>query len=161
MGHVLAAQQQIGLLDPLAEPRHRLVGRTAEAAKLVRQEGAREANIEPAAGERVEHRDLAGQLQWVVEGRQHRAGDEPRLSRALRHRGEKHDRVGAVAAVVMKIMLDNADMAEAEPVGVLGEVERLLEIGFGRFLLGPDIGKELYAELHELISADQPRCRPG
>src|SRR5205807_6155407 len=93
--------------------------------------------------------DLAGQFQRVVEGRQHRTGDKPRPAWALGRRREKHDRVGAVAAVIMKIMLDDADMAEAEAVGFLGQVERLLKISFGRFLLGPDIGKELHAELHD------------
>src|SRR5882762_4734287 len=97
----------------------------------------------------------------MVEGRQYRAGDEACLPGPLRRRREKHDRVRAVAAVIVKIMLDDADMAEPKPVGFLGEVERLLEIGFARFLLRPDIGKELHAELHECYSADHPRCRPG
>src|SRR5437762_11683556 len=97
----------------------------------------------------------------MVEGRQYRAGDEACLPGALRRRREKHDRVRAVAAVMMKIMLDDADMAEAEPVGFLGEVERLLEIGFARFLLRPDIGEKLHAELHGLHSADLLRCPAG
>src|SRR5580692_13220352 len=97
----------------------------------------------------------------MVEGRQHRAGDQPRLSRALRRRGEKHDRVRAVAAVIMKIMLDDPDMTEAEPVGLLGEVERFLEIRLGRFLLGPDIGKKLHAELHGCTPPNARRAGEG
>ncbi len=148
MGDVVAAQQQIDLLEPLAEPRHRLVGRAAEAAEFVRQKGAREADIEPAAAQRIEHRDLAGQLQRVVEDRQHRPGHQPRLARPHRRRRQEHDRVGAVAAVVMKIMLDDADMAVAEPIGLFRQVQRFAEIGFRRFFIRPDVGKELHAELH-------------
>ena len=62
MRDILSAQQQIDLLDALAEPRHRLVGRHPETAKFMRQEGARKTDIEPPAAERVEHRDLAGEL---------------------------------------------------------------------------------------------------
>jgi len=39
----------------------------------VRQEGAREADIEAAAANRVQHADFAGELQRMVEDRQHRA----------------------------------------------------------------------------------------
>src|SRR5437764_2546601 len=148
MGHVFVAQQQIDLIDAFPKPRHRLVRRTAEPAELVRQKGTREADIQPPAADRVEHRDLTGELQRVIERRQHRAGDEACMARPLRCRGEEHDRVGAVAAVMMEIMLDDADMAEAELVRLFGEVERFLEIGFARFLFGLHIGEELNAELH-------------
>src|SRR5438477_13048158 len=84
----------------------------------------------------------------MVEGRQYRAGHQPRSPCPLRRRREKHDRVRAVATVMVEIVLDDADMAEAQPVGFLGEVERFLEILFPRFLLGPHTGKELHAELH-------------
>ena len=85
----------------------------------------------------------------MVEGRQYRAGHQPRSPCPLRRGREKHDRVRAVAAVMVEIVLDDADMAEAQPVGFLGKVERFLEILFPRFLLGPHIGKELHAELHQ------------
>jgi hypothetical protein len=49
----------------------------------------------------------------------------------------------------MEIMLDDADMREAEPVRLLGDVERLAEILLGRTLLGAHVGKELHAELQE------------
>ena len=61
---------------------------------------------------------------------------------------------------MMEIVLDDADMAEAEPVGLLGEVERFLEILFGRFLLGPHIGKELHAELHRATPPPRRQIRP-
>ena len=70
--------------------------------------------------DRIEHRDLAGELERVVEDRQHRAGDQPRSLRALRRGGEEDDRVGAVAAIGMEIVLDGADMAPAVAIGKLG-----------------------------------------
>src|SRR3954469_8556101 len=48
----------------------------------------------------------------------------------------------------MEIVLDDADMAEPEPVGLLGEIQRFPEIGCARFLLGLHIGEKLHAELH-------------
>ena len=148
MGDIVARQQQVDLLQTFAKPRHRLVGRTVKAAELVRQKRPREADIEPAAAQRIEHGDLAGQFQRMVEGRQHRAGHQPRPPRALRRRREKDDRVGAVAAVMVKIMLDDPDMRIAQLVRFLGEIERLRKIGLRRFLLWPHIGEELHAELH-------------
>src|SRR5438552_598570 len=65
----------------------------------------------------------------MVEGRQYRAGHQPRSPCPLRRRREKHDRVRAVAAVMVEIVLDDADMAEAEQVGLLGEVEGVPAMG--------------------------------
>jgi hypothetical protein len=62
MGHVLACQEQFDLFDALAEARHRFIWRTAEAAKLVRQKGAREADIEPTLADCVQHANFAREL---------------------------------------------------------------------------------------------------
>src|SRR5690606_13835206 len=78
MADILALEQQLHLLDAFGEAIAALVGRDAEAAELVRQEGARKADLEPAAGDGVEHADLARELERIVEHRQHGAGDEPR-----------------------------------------------------------------------------------
>ena len=53
MGHVFAGQEQLDLLDAFAEAGYRLISRAAEAAKLVRQEGAREADVEATAADRI------------------------------------------------------------------------------------------------------------
>jgi hypothetical protein len=76
MAGILLREQELDLLQALAEACLRFVGRDAEAAELVRQEGARKADVEPPAGNAVEHRDLAGELEGMIEHRQHRAGDE-------------------------------------------------------------------------------------
>jgi len=62
MGHVLLHQEQLDLFEPLAKAGHRLVRGTAEPAKLMRQERAGEADVEPPAADRVEHADLACEL---------------------------------------------------------------------------------------------------
>ena len=48
VGRLLGGQQKRDLLDPFAEAGMRFVLRDAEAAELVRQEGAREADFQPA-----------------------------------------------------------------------------------------------------------------
>jgi hypothetical protein len=55
MRDVLARQQELDLFQPLAKAGVRFVGRNAEAAELVRQEGARETDVEPA-GPRISRR---------------------------------------------------------------------------------------------------------
>ena len=97
---------------PFVEARAALVDATAEARELVRQERAREADIEPAAGDGVEHADLARELERMIEDRQHRAGDESGALRARRCGGEEDDRVGAVAAILVKVVLDGTDVAK-------------------------------------------------
>ena len=76
-GDVFLLQQAADLLEPFVEAGAALVHRDAEARELVRQERAREADLEAAAGDRVHHPDLAGELERIVEHRQHRAGDQP------------------------------------------------------------------------------------
>ena len=56
IGHVLARQEQFDLFDALAEAATDASGRPVEAAKLVRKKGAREADIEAAAADRVQQR---------------------------------------------------------------------------------------------------------
>src|ERR1051326_6119447 len=53
----------------------------------------------------------------------------------------------------MEIMLDDTDMAVAEAIGLLGEVERFGEIGLRRLFFRSHIGEELYAELQRLLRA--------
>ena len=80
----------------------------------MRQEGAREADVEATAADRIKHADFAGELQRVIKDRQHRTRHQPRPARTLSCGGEKQHWVGTVPAIVMKIMLDNADVREPE-----------------------------------------------
>ena len=141
-------EQAPHLLQSLLEPGAALVHGDAETGELMRQEGARESHLKPAAGNGVHHTDLACELQRIVEHRQHRTGDETHRARQRRRRTEKDERIGTVAAVGQKIMLDRAHIGEAQLLGELRELERLAPILVGGLLLGTDGGKELYAELH-------------
>ncbi len=78
--------------------------------------------------EGIEHGDLAGELERIVERRHHRAGDQTHLFGALRRGGEKQHRVRAIAAVAFEIMLDRTGMRIAEFVGFLGDIEALRKI---------------------------------
>src|SRR5262249_42935381 len=100
-----------------------------------------------------QHGDLAGELQRIVEGRHHRAGDQPHLSGTRGRRRQEHDRVRAIAAIALEIMLNRARVAIAERVGLLGDGEALGEILRGVFVAWPEIRKELNAELHPVHSA--------
>ncbi len=150
VGDVLLREQLIDLLEAFAKARERFVGRDAEAAEFVRQKRAREADVEPAAADAVEHRDFAGELERVVENRQHGTGDEPCFRRAHRGGGKKDDRVGTVAAVVVKIMFDDAHVRVADAIGRFGDSQAVAEVVRRRFLFGLDVGEELNAELHGL-----------
>jgi len=114
----------------------------------VRQERACQTDVEAAAGDRVEHRDLAGELERMIEHRQQGAGHQPHVLRALRQRRQEDDRIGRVAAVRLEVVLDGACVGEAERVGFLRQRERFGEIVLGALLPGPDAGKKLHAELH-------------
>jgi hypothetical protein len=148
MSHVFSGQQQLDLFHALAEPRHRLIRRAAEAAEFVRQKSPREPDIEAPAADRVQHTNLAGELERVIEYRRDRAGHQTSATRALRGRGEKEHWVRAIAAIVMEIMLDDANVGEPEFFRLLCEEERFVEIFAARFLLGLDVGKKLHAKFH-------------
>ncbi len=148
VARILLREQEVDLLKAFAKTRLRFIGRDAEAPKLVRQEGAREAYVEPAARQPVEHGDLAGELERMVEHRQHRAGHHPHPLRALRHGAQEHDRIGAVAAVSGEIVLDRAPMMKAELVGLLGDRERFRVVGLGALVGMVDCRKKLHTELH-------------
>ena len=145
---VFLRQQQLDLLETFAEAGDGRVGRNVEAPEFVRQEGAREADVEAAARNGVEHGDLAGELDRVVEGRHDRAGDEPHVLGARRRRRQEHDRIGAIAAITLEIMLDRTRVGIAERLGLLGDSEAFGKILRGALVARPEIGKELYAELH-------------
>ena len=67
---------------------------------------------------------------------------------AHRRRRQEHDGIGAVATVILEIMLDGAHMAVAERVDVTDQLKALGEIDIGRLRRGSDVGKELNAEFH-------------
>ncbi len=147
VGDVLLAQEEVDLLDALGEAGDRLVERDPEFAELVRQKGACEADVEPAARDRVAHGDLAGELEGVIEDREHGAGDQTCSLGPLRGSGEEEQRVGAVAAIPMEVVLHDADRVVPEPVSGLGDVECVAEVVLARFNLRRYRRKELDPKL--------------
>ncbi len=145
---VLLFEQATHLLDAFVEARAALVDTASEPRELVRQERAREPDFESSARDRVEHADLAGELERMVEHRQHRAGDQARASRPLGGGGEEDDRVRAVAAVLVEVVLDGADVGESQRVAQGDQVETLGEVAVRRLGVGADVGEELNPELH-------------
>ena len=125
-----------------------MIWRPAKAAKLVRQKSAGKTDIETPAADRVQHADLTGELERMVKDRQYGTRHQARAPRALRGGGEEQHRVGAVPAVVMKIMLDDADVRKHELLCLLHKGESIAKILGTGFLIGPDIGKKLHAKLH-------------
>src|SRR5579859_7281028 len=125
---VLLLQQQTHLFHAFVEPRAAFIELYAEPRELMRQEGAREADVEAAVAQRVQHRQLAGELQRIVERWQHRAGDETCALGDLSGGSEEHDRVGTVAAVWMKVVLDCPYMAVAIAIAETDQHQRFLPV---------------------------------
>ncbi len=146
-------------LDPLLEARPALVHGDAEGIELVGHEGPRDADVEPAAADGVEHRELAGQLQRMIEDGQHRAGDHPHAPRPLAAGGEEETGVGAVAAVGREVVLDDLDAVVAQVVRDLGQLEHLLEVLAAGDPVGLGVGEVVDPELHtsRLQSATVPQ----
>ena len=142
-GHVLLGPEAHASGDTLLIAGAAVLDRHAKRLELVGQEGPREAGVEAAIRDAVEHRQLAGVLQRVVERGHDGAGDEPDVWRALRGGAEEDDRVRAGAAVGLEMMLHDADRGEAELVGTFGQVQALREVLRADFCSGRKHGKKL------------------
>ena len=75
MAHLLLFQELADNLNSFLKSRAAFIERNAEPAEFMRKEGTRESDFQPAFADGVEHSDLAGKLQWMIESRQDRAGD--------------------------------------------------------------------------------------
>ena len=101
----------------------------AEAAELGLRRGLAGAEVDPAVGHEVERGDPLGHAGGVVEARRelHDAVAEPDAARALAGGGEEHLGRGRVAVLLEEVVLDLPHVVEAEAVGQLHLVERVLE----------------------------------
>src|SRR6516165_5348821 len=111
----------------------------------MRQERACEADLEPAARDRVEHADLSRQFERRVEDGEHGSGNEAGFSAAHRSRGQEYDRVWAVTAVGVEVMFDRADVRVADLIADSDQLERLLPIILSSLFARPYVWKELNA----------------
>ena len=80
---IFLGQQQLDLLQTLAETRLRFVDRDAEAPEFVWQKRAGKSHIKPPARNAVQHCNFAREFERMIEDRQHRASDEAHRLRAL------------------------------------------------------------------------------
>src|SRR5262245_38541712 len=96
---VLFLEQAAYLLQPLLEARAALIHRYAETGELVRQKRPGKADFQATAGNGVDHADLAGKLEWIVEHRQHCTGDQPDRPGDCGCRAQEYQRIGAIAAI--------------------------------------------------------------
>ena len=101
----------------------------AEAAQLGLRRRLAGAELDPSVGDEVERGDALGDPGRVVEPlRQlHDAVAEPDAARALAGRGEEHLGRRRVAVLLEEVVLDLPHVVDAEPVGELDLVERVLE----------------------------------
>ena len=173
MGDALLGPQPLDRGDAFLEARAALRHVEAERGVFLGNERAAEAHIEAAVGNIVEHRELARELDRMIERRDHRPGDRPHALGARGDRREQHDRIGGMAAVIVEIMLDRLDRGKAERVGVLAHAQALRVELRRALLLRPERGKEIDAEFHWVCShrvsraqrstkrSEVVRCRPG
>ncbi len=147
-GHVLLREQKPDLLKALVEPCAALIHRQAEASEFVRQKCPREADLQSAFGDRIDHSDLARELQRIVEDRQHGARDQPHGVRDRRRRRQEDQRIRAIAAIRVKIVLHRPRVAEAELLSPPRERKRLIPVLGRRLEVWPHRGKELNSEFH-------------
>src|SRR5262245_56402551 len=77
----------------------------AEDVELLWDEGTSKSCVEPTVADVIKHRQLAGELDGVVECGYHRAGDQPDASSAGRDGGRQDDWIRTVAAVIVEVVL--------------------------------------------------------
>ena len=148
MGDVFFRQQRADLLHALFISPPAVIEADTEPGEFMGQECPRHADIRPPAGNGIEHRDFAGEFERVVECRQHRAGDQARLFRALRRRRQENDGVGTVTAIGMEIMLDGADMRVAVLIAQVDKAQRFFPVIPPGFFRRPHIGEKADPEFH-------------
>ena len=136
-GEVLALEAGVGihrqhvgdLLDGLAPHRPPLGRVDAEALELGARGGLAGAPVDAAVGDEVERGDALGDARRVVvAGRhQHDAVAEADALRALRRGGQEDLGRRGVRVLLEEVVLDLPGVVDAEPVGQLDLVERVLE----------------------------------
>ncbi len=122
--------------------------RHAVDLEFLRQEGAAEAGVEAPLAHVVEHRQVAAEVGRVVEGRDHRAGDQADAFGPRRDGGEEHAGIRRMPAVVVERMLDRLGARVAELIRAHGQAQALVVIvGRARVFLAKR-RKEINSESH-------------
>ncbi|HKM71132.1 MAG TPA: hypothetical protein VJX94_13945 [Stellaceae bacterium] len=116
---------EAALDDPqrLEGPPEPFVERDAEAMELLRGRADADRQIDPAARDVVENRDVLGDPHRVVQGQKQHIGTDANPLGARRHRGQKRDR-RRVPRVFREVVFARPDIVEGE---LFGE-HRLLQV---------------------------------
>src|SRR5262249_58125274 len=88
------------------EARSALLHADAEDVKLLWDKGASKSCVEPTVADIIEHRQLAGELDGMVERGYHGAGNQPDASGAGRDGRQQDDWIRTVTAVIGEGGLD-------------------------------------------------------
>ena len=118
----LAAERGLQRGDDLGHPLGPLVHGHAVHGELLGHVAGGDDEVDAAAAEVVEHDEVLGEAERVVERRDERGDDEAHVLRAGRHRREHRERAREVA-VGRAVVLGDGDAHAAQPVGPLGHVE--------------------------------------
>ncbi len=134
--------------DGLAVPVDAFVHVHAQRVELVRQVRPGEPHVEPAATDRVPLRGFRRQLDRVVEDGEDASSDEPDRARPSGHRGEETQRAGAVATVVVEIVLGHLHRIQTTRLRLDRQLQRVTEIVLRRFRLRRAVRKKRKPEAH-------------
>src|SRR5262249_1517472 len=88
------------------EARSALFHAHAEDVELLWDEGASKSCVEASLADVIEHRQLAGELDGMVERGYHGAGNQPDASGAGRDGRQQDDWIRTVTAVIVEVVLD-------------------------------------------------------
>ena len=115
-------------LEGFVEHLVRLFHRNAEAGELVMAIALSDAEIDAAAGQEIEGRDLLGQQHGIVPGQRDHGGPEPQVLRPRAHPGQEVQR-GRDLTEAGEVVLDDERALVAERLGLDVVLDELAEPG--------------------------------
>ena len=121
VSHPILGPQPLDDLKAFVEEVAAVVHVHVEGIELPGDEGAAKADIEAPIAHVVEHRKLSRELDGMVEGRYHGAGDGTQALGACCDSRKHNDGAGGVAAIVMEVVLDAFGRGVAQLVAPLAE----------------------------------------
>ena len=107
-GHIFILAEQPHLLHSFFETGSALIQAHPKMGEFVGKEGPAEANFQSATGDGIQHAQLTGDFQWVVEPGPQSAGNHLCLGCLHSCCGKEHDGARTVATVGLEIVLDSA-----------------------------------------------------
>lgn len=121
-GNVLLFQKETDTSHSFVKARPAFVHRTLQTLKFMRQECPGEPAVQPAIGDCVQHTNLSSHLQWMVECRHERLGNQPGSAGALGSGGQEYVWCRTVATVGLKVVFNGTDMGISQFVAKTTQV---------------------------------------